>query len=252
VVGTKSLSFIYTTAQLKTDVVGAKAISSGLYHTCAVVGSGAVKCWGYNYTGALGNGKKTAATYVAQSVIGISDAVELASSNYTTCARLKTGQVKCWGNCAGGACANGSTASIAQPTPKVALQLAGVTQLDAGYAHFCATLSSGQVKCWGNGQNYKLGQGSTASSGTPKLVKGLSGALMVSAIYYNSCALLETGKVKCWGRNTYGAMGTGKTGEQSSQGQLFDGASGLSDFSRARISMYSLGLGDFMPSPDKA
>ena len=36
-------------------LVGATTVSGGRHHTCAVVAGGAVKCWGFNSYGQLGN-----------------------------------------------------------------------------------------------------------------------------------------------------------------------------------------------------
>jgi len=35
------------------------AMAAGHYHTCAILGSGAIKCWGYNALGQLGLGDST-------------------------------------------------------------------------------------------------------------------------------------------------------------------------------------------------
>ena len=42
--------------RLVVDVSGATQIAAGQNHSCAVVAGGAMKCWGYNDIGQLGNG----------------------------------------------------------------------------------------------------------------------------------------------------------------------------------------------------
>ena len=57
------------------DVVGvsggSRITAGGRGHACAVVGGGAVKCWGFNFYGQLGDGTTTDSS-TAVDVIGIS------------------------------------------------------------------------------------------------------------------------------------------------------------------------------------
>ncbi len=53
-----------------TGVSGATQITAGESHTCAVVAGGAVKCWGNNSNGQLGDGTNTT-RYTAVDVLSI-------------------------------------------------------------------------------------------------------------------------------------------------------------------------------------
>jgi alpha-tubulin suppressor-like RCC1 family protein len=91
------------------------AIALGANHTCALLGSGAVRCWGRNNFGKLGDGTPTN-RYTPVSVIGITDASAIALGVLHTCAALRdSGAVRCWGDNNVGQLGDGST--TARHTP---------------------------------------------------------------------------------------------------------------------------------------
>ena len=79
----------------------------------------------------------------------------------------------------------GTTLPDDNTTSNVPVEVSGlsnVIQITAGNAHICAVLSTGAMKCWGDGSSGVLGQGSTtdnrntpvsvvnSTSGTPTAV----------------------------------------------------------------------------------
>ena len=70
-------------------------MATGGYDSCALLASGAVKCWGWNYYGQLGDGSNTDSSVpVAVAGIGTATAVAIGGDS---CALLAGGTVKCWG-----------------------------------------------------------------------------------------------------------------------------------------------------------
>ena len=77
---------------------GVAKTTNGEGHACALMTSGAVKCWGRNDQGQLGIGN-TQHTNVPTDVVGLSSNVTSVSAGnvYQTCAVVKYSSVKCWG-----------------------------------------------------------------------------------------------------------------------------------------------------------
>lgn len=216
---------------------GVAAVSAGTNHTCALTAAGAVKCWGENSDGRLGDGTTTdRSTPVAVRGLTIGlVAVSVGSSH--ACALTKGGAAKCWGGNSYGQLGDGTTADrgtpvtvselssqtlVGPPTPRPsgsALPPAapsGLVAVSAGAGHSCAITLEGSVKCWGDNSHGQLGDGTGGPdvfSAIPVDVKGLaSGVATVSAGGSHSCAVTTEGAVKCWGDNSNGQLGDGSGG----------------------------------------
>ena len=177
------------------------AIAAGGTHTCAVLASGHVQCWGLNANGQLGAGDAPYQTGTPQDVAGIENAVALTAGTSHTCALLETGGMKCWGYNFYGSLGNGNTADQNTPVDVVGLG-SGVVQMGAGYLHTCALLDSGAVRCWGG----------WIGSNTPQEMPGLGGGVAGIAVGNNHyCALGADGGVRCAGDNSEGQLGDGTT-----------------------------------------
>lgn len=186
---------------------GVVAIDAGPYHTCAVLASGAVRCWGMGDDGQLGN-NDTSDQSVPVDVIGLSGEVTaLAAGDSHTCALMTSGAVKCWGSGALGQLGNGSNVARLQPVNVTNLD-GGAAAITAGNYHTCALMANGGVKCWGYGTYGQLGNSETSNQLVPVDVAGLeSDVLSVTAGDSHTCALMSSGAAKCWGNGNSGRLG---------------------------------------------
>jgi len=185
-------------------------IDSSYGHSCAVLSTGEVKCWGINDFGQLGDGSTTDSD-IPVSVSGISNAVKVAVGYYHSCALLNTGGLKCWGSNSDGQVGDGTwDVSFSTPVDVSGLS-SGVSAVTAGVYHTCALTTSGGVKCWGDGTggSNRLGNGEDLDYNAPDDVSGLSsGVYSIDAGANHTCAVIS-GAMKCWGHNGSGQLGNG-------------------------------------------
>ncbi|MEA2699484.1 MAG: hypothetical protein QOI66_3755, partial [Myxococcales bacterium] len=221
--------------------VGATAIAAGAFHSCALLTSGGVKCWGDNEYGQLGQGDlhnrggpgEMGDQLPPVELGGPEKATAIAAGAFHSCALLVDGTVKCWGANIAGQLGIGSTDNKGGNGADLGDGLAAATlgngrlaiAIATGGAHTCALFEDGTVKCWGAGLFGQLGNGSTHGVGgavAPVLRDALPinlgtmgevaiAASAISAGANHTCALLATGDLKCWGLNNVGQLGQEST-----------------------------------------
>jgi len=216
----------------------ATAVSCGKEHTCVVLSSGAVQCWGDNTWGKLGLGMSNAffggneedMQRVKLVDLG-ANATAVRAGDTHSCALLTDGYLKCWG-------ANGSAQlglgdrqhrgidpagmGTMLPSPRLTAIGAGDTRsVVTGTFYTCAQSTAGTVQCWGGNAQGQLGLGDTKERGAeasqmgqflPQVFLGSQErAQSLSATGLHTCAALQSGGVKCWGFNALGQLGQGDT-----------------------------------------
>ncbi|TDR45926.1 alpha-tubulin suppressor-like RCC1 family protein [Tahibacter aquaticus] len=189
---------------------GVAQLSVGLNHSCALMHSGKVNCWGAGEFGRLGSGQVANQTTPGE-VLTLTGAISVGAGAYHTCAAINDGSVKCWGRNGSGQIGDGS--AVNRLTPVFTSITIAATEVAIGGYHGCARSAAGAVQCWGYNADGELGNGTTATSTVAVNVEGLaSGATRLAAGIYHSCALTAGDILKCWGYNGYGQIGDGATG----------------------------------------
>ncbi len=159
-----------------TVAIGGPAVqlAAGGLHTCALLATRQVVCWGRGASGALGYGNTQDIgdneTPAAAGAVAVGADVEaISAGDNFTCALLVGGGVKCWGAALLGQLGTGNTVPIGDtefPSAIGPIDLGGTaTQIDSGAEHTCAVLTNGGVRCWGAGGRGRLGYGNQDNVG---------------------------------------------------------------------------------------
>ncbi len=196
-------------------LTGAVAATAGSNHSCALLAAGAVKCWGANDKGQLGNGTTgtTPHRIADTTVAGLANAIEVVTGYGYTCAVEAVNWTgRCWGDNASGELGNGTTTptSVPNTVSGVAGSIGGRGIQAIGSAN-CARRGNDNVACWGDGSFGELGNGSFFSNSSDAVaVSGLNDAVSLgSGSLGHVCALRASGTVSCWGFNSNGQLGIG-------------------------------------------
>lgn len=149
---------------------GATALALGREHTCVLLETGDVTCWGLNDSGQLATGNnqdwgdQNGETPAGLEPIDLGGpATAIAAGLDHTCALLADGSVRCWGENEKGQLGLGHVDDVGiTETPAQAgpLALGGTAiAIVVGGEHSCALLDDYGVVCWGNNMDGRLGYG---------------------------------------------------------------------------------------------
>lgn len=212
------------------------AITAGWGHTCALLNTGEIKCWGGNGYGQLGQGDQVARgdnpgemgdTLHAILLRSVGNTVQGISAGYLqTCAVMQDRTVKCWGRNDFGQLGLGDTNNRGDQAGEMGDQLPAVDlepgmtafAVTTGRYHTCALLKDRSVKCWGANGYGQLGLGDTVTRGDNPGEMGsalpradVGSTVILTTRDDHTCAVLDNGQLKCWGFNQYGSLGQGST-----------------------------------------
>ncbi len=151
------------------------SINAGNLHTCAIATNSRVYCWQTSQYATTLNGTGTS----SQVPVAVSTSGVLSGKNVTktdggdvmNCV-LASGKVYCWGENNMGQLGNSSTTNSFTPvavTDTGALSGKTVTDISVGGGFACA-LADGEMYCWGNNFDGRLGNSTMTSSTSPVMV----------------------------------------------------------------------------------
>lgn len=213
-------------SDIPADVI---AVATGSLHTCALLASGRVWCWGDNTHHQLAIDSSVANQNVPRLISGLNSVMAISAGDFHTCALLADGRMQCWGEMAngrlGGPLSEGAdgnlvfvrTCDVTCPNPTdLAVNYIAIS---AGGDHTCALRADGQVRCWGANDLGQSGTVPTPLNMFPTTVIGahavaaswgglygppappLMGISSITAGSKHNCALSPGGRSFCWGLN---------------------------------------------------
>ncbi|MCK5095960.1 MAG: hypothetical protein KAR24_01255, partial [Candidatus Pacebacteria bacterium] len=234
------------------NLTNIKQIINGDNNSCVLSNIGNVYCWGSDSSGQLGDNQATTdrltpirvhdGAAVAEDTDGtyLINIKQITAGKWYVCALSNSGNTYCWGRDSYGQLGDNSTttdrltpirvhdgAAVAADTDGT--YLINMKEISAGEAHTCAISNSGNVYCWGDAYNGRLGDNQTGDDRlTPiRVHDGTDGNTQdadtdgeylinmksISAGYNYTCAISNASSTYCWGDVACGQLGDDQNGD---------------------------------------
>ncbi|MBV8195344.1 MAG: hypothetical protein JOY80_07430 [Candidatus Dormibacteraeota bacterium] len=178
------------------------AASAGRLTTCGLtfLGSG-LSCWGYNGTGAVGDG--TTADRQQPTTVAGSWTSTISVGDHA-CSLDSSHALWCWG--ANYLMQLDDTTTVDRTAPE---QVSGGSfmMVSAKYQHTCAITSGNLLLCWGSNQRGE--SGASPSTSVPAAVTVTGAWTAVANGFAHTCAVNQSGGVRCFGDGLIGELGDG-------------------------------------------
>lgn len=176
-----------------------KMTNAGEY-MCFLLTDGRIFCEGANYGAQLGSGNTTHPLTGRVFVSGVTNAVDICSTNYFSCAVLSTGRAVCWGTILALDIENSIPVSIPD-----AINAVNVT---CGSEFVCFKFQNNSLACAGDNTFGEVGDGTDAFAPNLVIVRTNISSSAPTAFYHN-CLIDANKLVRCTGDNEYGQQGGG-------------------------------------------
>jgi len=230
--GTSGNVELASSATPVTGISDAVELYVGANHTCVrrslTAGGFRVSCWGANTEGALGQDAGVGSSPTPVDVAGLPTDIVALSHGYAnhTCARLSSGQLRCWGDSRFGILGNGAT-SGATPTPVTPTFEGGaavdqVVDVCTGVFLTCflrddtGTAGEYSVWCMGADDEGQLGDGNDTRVDRPFAFQVLNADLSpvtdathIACGRRHACMVRADETVWCWGHDGLEELGNG-------------------------------------------
>jgi alpha-tubulin suppressor-like RCC1 family protein len=160
----------------------ARALSAGDDHVCAILGDGALVCWGGAGNGRLGSGgtsnigdgtNEMGTKLAAVSLGSSSTAIAVSAGQAHTCVVFTSTEVKCFGDGGTGRLGQDSQTTLGDLPSEMGTNLPAIDlglgrtalAVSAGAEHTCALLDNATLKCWGSGDSGRRGSSNMSNVG---------------------------------------------------------------------------------------